>query len=456
MTNGGVNVAALGFGGIDTSGIVSSLVAIEQQPYNLLQTKQQSIGSASATISAFSSTLSALKTTATALSSASSFVSMSAKSSDTSIATTTGTLASPGQWSVSVANIAQEQRTLSNTNSSNTTALGISGNLAISLGNGTSATIALESTDTLGDVTDKISSAGLRVQASMVYDGSQYRLMVSGLDTGDSNAITFDETGLTSDPAGYSLGLSDSLNTVQAAKNANLTIGGIPVSSATNQITGAIPGVTLAVTQKTTSPATISIGSDPSSVQSNVQAFVNAYNNVVGSGHSIAGFGTQKSSNTLLQGDRGVRSTLDQLGSLFAAPVAGTTGAYTTLASVGISLNNDGTLTLDSTKLTSALSSDPSSVERLFVTDTSNGSQGIMNTFGSTIDALSSGSGSALQAEITAFSTRNTQIGKQMTAMQQRLASYQTQLQSQFTQMNTMLAQYKQMSNAITSSSSSK
>ncbi len=452
MSNGGINVAALGFGGIDTSSIVTQLVAIQQQPYNELATQQQNIQSAQTTISSFSSTLSALANAAAALAAPTGFTSMGATSSSSSVAATAQGSPAPGQWNVTVNQIAQEQRTLSNGTASSTTALGLSGNLSIQVGSGSPTTIAVVSTDTLSDIAGKIISAGLRVQASMVYDGSQYHLLVSGLDTGAANGITFDESGLTG--SGYSLGLSDAAdNNIQSAQDAQLTVGGISVTSASNQVTNAIPGVTLAVTQPTTSPTTISIASDPSSIQTKVQAFVTAYNAVISNGHTAAGFGTTTASNTLLQGDTAIRSSLDQMEALVGELVPGTSGSYTTLDSVGISLQTDGTLTLDSTKLASALAADPTSVSRLFVTDSTNGSQGVMATIGSTINSLTTGSGAMLNAEVAGFTARTQQMTTQMTAMAARTTAYQTLLTNEFTQMNSTLALYKQMSTVLDQSS---
>jgi flagellar hook-associated protein 2 len=459
MSNGGINLASLGFGGIDTSSIVSGLVAVAQQPINLLQQQQQTIASARSSISGFSSNLSALSSAAAALSDPLSFNAMSASSSNSSVATTVTGSPAPGQWSVQVNSVAQEQRSMSNGTPSSTDPLGVSGTLGVTLGSGAKASIQIDTTDTLADITGKIANAGLHVQASMVYDGSQYHLLVAGLDTGKSNSVTFDESGLT--PSGsYSLGLSATdtnvppqFGTVQAAQDASVTVGGITVTSATNKISNAIPGVDIAVTQPTTSPVTISIASNPSAIQANVQAFVNAYNTVVNNGHTIAGFGSTKAQIASLQGDHGVRSSLDQLGSLMSSSVPGASGTYSDMNGIGIELNDDGTLTLDTAKLSAALSTDPTSVQRLFVTDPANGSTGVMGSIQSTIDQLSTGTTSTLGAELAAFTSRTTQITSQITNMQARIANYQTQLQTEFTNMNTQLAQYKQIAASLNQSS---
>jgi flagellar hook-associated protein 2 len=277
--------------------------------------------------------------------------------------------------------------------------------------------------------------------------------MVSGTKTGSSEAITFDESSLTS--SGYSLGLSTAANTIQQAQDARLSVGGVPVTSATNLVTSAIPGVSLAITQPTTSPATVTIAGDSSSLLTQVQSFVSAYNDVVSSGHTTAGYGSTAASNTLLQADGAIRSSLDQLGQLVSEQVPGTSGAYTTLGSVGISLNTDGTLSFDSSTFSAALQSDPSSVERLLVTDSSNGSTGVMGALGSAIDSLTDPAGGAIQAEINGFQTRSTQLGSEISDAQQRSSQYQTQLQNEFSQMNTQLAQYKTIMSSLDNGSSS-
>ncbi len=442
-----INLASLGFGGIDTSTLVTSLVAIEQTPVTAMQTQQQNVQSASATLSSFSTTLGALANAASTLSDPTTFAAMKATSSDPSVVATASGAPVAGQWSVSVSSIAQQQRTLSSGQASSTTALGLSGTLGISLGNGTSANVAVSATDTLSDIATSINSAGLRVQAGVSFDGSQYHLLVSGLDTGASNAITFDESALSG--TGPALGLSAASSTIQKAQDANVTVGGVSITSATNQITNAIPGVTLAVTQPTTAPATISIAGDSTGLQGQVQTFVDAYNAVVSAGHTDAGFGTTAATNTLLQSDQAIHSALDQMSQIVGDQVGGSSGAYTTLASVGITLNDDGTLAFNTTTFASAVQADPTSVTNLFVSDANTGATGLMSAINTAISAITDPTTGGIQAEISGFSTRSTSLASQVTNAQTRIAAYQTQLQQEFTQMNTLLQQYKQTSSAL-------
>src|SRR5579863_2780785 len=134
MTTNSINLAALGFGGIDTSTLVTSLVNVEQQPINQLAVQQQQLQAASSTISSFSSTLSALKTASVALSDPASFQAMKASSSDASIVSTATGSPAAGQWTVSVSHIATAQRTESNPATAADTALGLSGTLNLYIG----------------------------------------------------------------------------------------------------------------------------------------------------------------------------------------------------------------------------------------------------------------------------------------------------------------------------------
>jgi flagellar hook-associated protein 2 len=447
-----INLAAVGFGGIDTSTLVTSLVALEQQPITQLQNTQSQIQSASSTISSFSNDLSALSTAVTALSDPSTFQVMSASSSDPSVVATASGKPVAGQWSVSVQQIAQAQRSLSNGTPSASTALGLSGSFEITTGSGGDKTVNVSSTDTLQDVANAISSSGLGVQAGVMFDGTNYKLLVSGQSTGTNGKFTIDESGLTSSSnPPFTLGMSN----LQDAKPAIIQIGGAngpTITSQTNQVTNAIPGVTLALTAPTTSAATISIAGDSSSLQQQVQSFVTAYNNIILDGHAFAGYGKTAASNPLLQGDQAIRSTLGQLGQLAGEHVPGTSGAYTTLASVGIKMADNGELVFDSNAFQAAVSADPSGVQRLFVTDATNGSTGIMSQFNAVVNTMTDPSSGAIQAEINGFGSRSANLGQQISNGQQRIAAYQTQLQNEFSKMNQMLAQYKQIATTLNQS----
>ena len=424
-----INLSTLGLGsGLNDTSIIASLVSVQQQPLTAMQTLQTNVQSASQTVSSFSSLLSSLQTATNALSDPTQYASYTASSSDPSVVATTTSSATPGSYTVNVTALAKAQITYGTPHSSNTAGLGFTGSLDLTVGNNpVPFNVPVQPGDSLATIAAHITAKGAGVTASVVFDGSQYRLQLQGNATGKANAVTFQENG-------FSMGLTNETN-YQSAQDAAATINNIPVTSATNQISGAIPGVTLAVTALSVSPATVNVASNPTAIAQNVSAFVTAYNAVVAAGHAATGYGTTKATNSLLTGDRGIGSALRSLSSLVTADVPGADSTFPNLASVGVTLNNDGSLSLNSTTLSSAIASDPVGVSQLFVTNTATGSTGVMGAMSTAITAVVSGAGSPLKAEIQSYTTRIQSLTKQETALQARITKYQTQLQTEFTAM---------------------
>jgi flagellar hook-associated protein 2 len=432
-----INLSSLGLGsGINDASIISQLVAIQQEPLTQLQTQVSNLTSASQTITQFASLMSTLQSATQALSDPTHYASYTASSSSSAVVASTTSSAQPGSYDVSVSRLAQSQITFSTPQSSSTAGLGFTGTLGITSGT-SSASIAVQPGDSLATIASEISSSGLPLSASVVFDGTNYRIEVQGTNTGAAGAFSFNESGFsllspTTNPS----------NTYQVAQDANATVDGNAVTSATNQITGAIPGVTLALTGITpstggsSSPATVTIASNPSSIASNVQAFVTAYNNVVSAGHADAGYGSTAASNSILSGDNGIEASLNQLSTLVTSSVTGADANYQDLSSVGVTFNADGTLSFNSSTFEAAAAQDPSGVEKLFVTDPTTGATGIMQTISNAINTLSSGSTSFLQSEITSYQGRISNIQTNETAMQARITQYQTTMQQEFDAMD--------------------
>ena len=440
-----IDLSQYGLGaGLNDTTLINGLVQAESIPLTNLQTKQQNVQNAAQTITTFASDLSALQTAAKALSDATGFSSYAAASSSPAVTASATGAASPGTTSVSVNALASEQRTYSDPQASATAALGMNGTLTLTVGTGSPLQINVTSTESLNDIATAISSSGARVSANVIFDGTQYRLQVAGLDTGAANAVTFGESG-------FSLGLSNGANTVQKAQDASVTIDGYTLTRPTNQIVGAIPGVTLALTQTTSSPTTVTVSSDPASISTKLQAFVSAYNTVVNDGHTDTGYGTANASNALLAGDSTIRGTLDQLSALITAPVANAAGTYSSVGSAGLALNADGTLSLDTKTLSSALQTDPTSVQRLFVTDPTTGATGIMSSISSVVDSMATQAGAPLMQRVQTYGQQGSQLGTEISDEQARIAAYKTQLQNQFTAMDSLVNAYKAQLSAINS-----
>jgi flagellar hook-associated protein 2 len=412
--------------GIDTASLVSGLVNADSGTLNALKSKQTSTNSAVSTLSDISSTLGTLQSAVDALTTASGVGSFSGTSNSPAIAVSATGTALPGSYSMTVTQLARAQRTYSNTSASASTALGMSGTLGFQIGTGSPASIDIASTDTLDQIASKINESGVRASASVFYDGTDYRLQIRGLDTGKDNALAFTQTG-------FDLGLNVTANTVQKAQNSIVKIDGFDVQRSTNQVVGAIQGVTLALTAETTSPVDVTVASDTQGLAAKIQSVVTAYNSVLTKINTAAGHGATKATNSELASDSTLRSITNRLSTTLQT-ITGN-GKYNTLGSVGLSLQKDGTLALDSTKLGAALTSDPGAVTTLFAGKGS--ATGIMSSLSKAIQLYNQTGTGLLVQHKTDLQTRATSMTTRINREQDRLDTMQASLQKQFTAMDT-------------------
>jgi flagellar hook-associated protein 2 len=424
--------------GIDTGSLTTSLMAVANQPLDQLNARKAQVDSASATVSGLANRLSSLKAAALALSTNVGFASFSASSSDPGVVATASGSGSIGSYAVSVEALASSQKARSTTFLSSTTALGQSGSLALQVGSGTASSVQVLPTDTLADLATKITASGSRVSASVMNDGTGFRLIVQGVDSGAANSFTLGETGT-------ALGFGAPDATYGTAADARFTVDGMHATSPSNQISGAIAGVKLALTKVTTSAATVQVTADSTALKTKVTALITAYNDFINNSHIATGFGGNKPANKVLSADSAVRSALHKIGNLMSNVVPGTSGKYTTMGVIGLKLGQDGTITLDSTKFDAAMTADPDSVRRLFVTDATTGATGLMKTLMTGVDGLVTGNGATIQSRIDALNAQSKRLADSATRMQVHLDDYQAQLKKSFTNMDQLVAKYKTM-----------
>ncbi len=425
--------------GLDTNALIDGIMQAERIPLAQLQTRKKDLGAAKDAISSITSKMAALRSAAQALISSVSFSSLKATSSDPSVVSAIAGAPQPGSYTVEVTKIAREQRSYSDPQSSSTTALGVSGTMNIQVGSGNSFQFTIDPADTLTDVASKIAGSGARVATSVVYDGTGYRLQVRGLDLGAANTVQM---------SGTTLGLANPANTYQSAQDAEFKVDGLPMTRTTNQVTGAVPGLTLALTKENVT-STVTVESDSEALKKKIQALVTAYNDVVAAGQGAAGYGTNKPQVKELTGDSSIRSVLDGIARIISSPVAGTSGKYTTLGSVGLGTDRDGKLKLDEAKLTAALGADPVAVSKLFVEDASIGASGAMKTFMTVVDQLATNESAALRTRKESLEKLTARLDVDAEAIERRLSLYETQLRERFAQLEVIVSKYKTQGGAL-------
>jgi len=434
---GTISLTNLGIGsGIDTESLVNALVGVERQGQASMQSKLTATNSSISNLSSVSSLLGKLKAASDALDTTSEVGSYKSSSSDAAIVASATGSASPGKYSIKVDKLAKEQRTYSNSIASATTALGQSGTLTLGIGSGQTKDVSISSTDTIDDVMSKINATGLRLTASSFYDGQSFRIQLRGLDTGSANNITIAENGTT-------FGFTVPTNTKQAAQDAEIQVDGFTVKSATNQVAGAIRGVTLALTAETTNAVTVSVDSDPDGLKTKLSTLVDAYNTLVNKVRDLSGTSSNAAKDPNLAGDFTLRSVVSRISGALHTAIG--TGSYNTLASIGLSLDKTGKLSLDSDKLNKAIAADTSGVTKLLA-GTDGGAQGVMDAVSGAADLFTRTGTGLLVGRTDSLGSQARAIQKRIDSEDARINRYADQLRKQFTAMDSQVAGFNSLS----------
>ena len=233
------------------------------------------------------------------------------------------------------------------------------GTLTLNIGTAATNITVDSSNDTLQGLADAINASGAAVTANVVNDGStslpDYRLLLTSTGTGTANAVSaaFAGSGGGTQPA-----FND---TVQAAADASVTLGSgsgaLTVSSSTNQLSSLIQGVTLSLSSAAPdTPISVTVANDTTSITNDINAFVSAYNTTLSAIQQQTSYNTTTGEAGPLLGDFQTQSIGDQLSSLVDTTVAGANPLLNNLGALGISTDDTGQLSVDSTQLANVLS----------------------------------------------------------------------------------------------------
>lgn len=444
----GITASGLG-SGLDINSLVSQLVSSESRPLTLLKTQEKTVN---AKISAYGQLTSALSTLQNSLKglSATGLATCTASSSATGMTASAGPGAVPGNYAVVVSQLAQSHKLISPGQASATATLG-AGTLSMAVAGGAPVVLS-PATNSLNDIRDAINAAGLAVTASIVSDGSAtgQRLVVSGKDTGAAHAITLAGTGaLTAfsyDPAapvnfGYdgSGNAPATMSQTQAAQDAQLTIDGVKVTSATNTVSGAIGGVTLKLTQAANTPVTITVDRDSTASKTAVNGFVKAWNDLKSLVGTQTAWNDTTKTGAVLHGDSSPASAISQLRSMMSKAVAGA-GSFSVLSDLGITFQKDGTLAVSDAKLQSAIDNHPSDLIAMFA-----GTDGIVARAGSLLTNML-GDGGLVNARTTGLNASLRDLGRRETSEQARLDAIESRYRAQFTRLDAALSRMQNTS----------
>jgi flagellar hook-associated protein 2 len=232
-----------------------------------------------------------------------------------------------------------------------------------------------------------------------------------------------------------------------AGQDALFTIAGTEVTSASNTVKDAISGVTLTLTSESVGdPQTLTIGQDTDGQKTAIEAFVTAYNNYVSTASSLTTFDATQAKGSqggALLGDSMMNTIKNTLATIISKGV-GTGKDQVNLASIGITLQPDGTLKTDEDALTAAISSNSGTVASLF-----NSVTGVAATLNNSLSSFLS-TGGIIDTRTTALNADLKSIADQQTQLAAYTADLTTSYNQQFTALNTLMSQMANQSNYLT------
>ena len=355
-------VQALGAGaGFDTKKIVEALVNAERAPAEARINSK--IAQSDAKISGLGkavSVLNVVKDAAERLNDAKDFNTFSVSNSqESAFSATSTTAARAGSNNITVSQIAQEQRSVSNAFASETSAFNANPiTVSISVGASSPTTTDITVSDaSLQGTVSAINAANLGVTAEIVDTGAasdRYRIQLIGA-TGAENAFT-----LTSSDSALSF------SSVQTATDAQLNVNGIDFTRSSNVIDDVITGVTLSLNTVTSGAANLSINQDDSQARANIVDFVAIYNEAQRQLKELS----NSSVGGELAGDSIFRSLTSSLRSLVLGTSSSASGNISNLSDMGISVSRTGELDVDDTKLDNALANNYADLVKMFSANT--------------------------------------------------------------------------------------
>lgn len=431
-------VQALGAGaGFDTKKIVEALVNAEKAPTEArIKSK---IAESEAKISGLGqavSILNVVKDAALRLNDAKDFKTFAVNNSQTSaFSASSTTSARAGSNNITVSQIAQEQRSVSNGFASETDAFNAgSVTLSISVGATSATTTEITVTDaSLQGTVTAINAANLGVTAEIVdtgVSGDRYRIQLIG-ETGAEKAFS-----LTSDDD------SISFSSVQSASDAQLNVNGIDFTRSTNVIDDVLTGVSLTLNTVTDGTANLNISQDNAEARANIVDFVAIYNEAQRQMKELV----NSSADGALAGDSIFRSLTTSLRSIVLGSSSSGSGDISNLSDMGISVARTGELVVDDAKLDNALANNYSDVIQMFSANTDDQAASSSDAAGLAGDITklitnATDSDSYLVTQQATLATGNSEREEQLEALAERMERVEERYNRQFLAMQQIIDQ---------------
>jgi len=439
-----------GFNNIDFGQILNAIMTAERAPLNALETQKTTLNQQGTAFTTLASKLGALESAIETLADEDGFSVYAATSGspeNVGVSTTSGGVA--GTYEVVVSVLARAQVMGSTTTySSPDEAVATGGSLSLALYGNPPVNIpptAITGTMTVRQLADAINSDSTSPVTAAVVQAApgQYRLVLTGRSAGSANAFTVTST-LT---GGRGLAFTDTdldgtygdsaADSAVIATNASLTINNIPVTSTTNTVEDAIPGVVLTLSKKdATKTVLVEVTESADEAKSQLDTFVKAYNDLMS---FINEQGTAAAAGKAnIARDSLVRTLKMGLTDDMRTEYLEGGPLYTRLATVGLEFNSDGTLKLDAAKLKAAIVDNATAVRKLFVG--ANGTSGVFGALKGQVEDYTKAGGLVHGAK-DRLKDQIVKIDARLDSMELQLELRRTTLQREFIAADQLMTQ---------------
>jgi flagellar hook-associated protein 2 len=431
--------------GINVQQFVQYAVANQQATITNLQTQEATLATQNAELSTIGSDFTTLGNAVQALNDP--LGAMGAETVSSSdpglVGATASSTASPGAHTIAISNLATTASWYTDQVASSSTQLATGDAIAVTVGGKQVASLTTDSsTNTLSAIAQAINNQTSAVHATVVTDANGARLSLVSATSGQSGDIAI--TGTLHDTTNNNAAVN--FNQAIVGKNANLTVDGLPVSSASNTVTGVIPGVTLNLLGPTgaNNPISLNVSQDTTQAASAINAFVNAYNAVTTEINNQFNVSSTGSGGGPLENDDSLRQVQSMLLSAISSSTTGNNGIVN-LASMGINMNDDGTLTVDNSALSSALASNFSAVQNFF----QNATSGFAQQFNNAIQTINGPTTGMMAIDTQSITTTSQQLNQQVTDLQAAMVVQEQQLTNTYSKVNTTLQELPMLENQL-------
>ncbi len=449
---------------LDVNGLVTQLMAIERQPLALSQQREARVQAQLSAYGLLQSQIASFGDAAAALGKPEKLSAYKTLVADPEVASVSASSSAvAASYSLEVEQLAKVDKLATGAFTSASSVVG-TGSLTISLGTfesiGNTFTprtdklpliITIDSgNNTLAGVRDAINAAQSGVSATIVTDSSGARLVIASTETGSKNALKIDAPGLAALAFDPTVSGVQAVSRLQTAQDAKLSIDGLNIVSASNQIAGAIDGLTINLTKaKPGTQTTLAVAQDNESVKQTLREFINSYNALNAMARSYTKYDAATNIKGTLQGEVTAVSVINQLRTTISGAIPGTTSDFTQLSDVGITLQLDGSLKLDDSKLAAATLAGFGKLTRLFVATTSNPDTYVTRAK-SYVDKTQ-GINGLIASKTEGLSMTIKQLDKEQEKINSRLAGVEARLRRQFNALDSKLASQNAVSAYLTS-----